>query len=99
MLGSNHQFEAALDSLERQIPRIEAALLYGSNSPNLASGLAELWARRRVLKLLMLNRRVEASKRVVDFRRWRDGNGALYLLADRGIKSGSEPLHGGTASM
>jgi len=83
MLGTNRQFETALATLERQIPRIEAALLYGSNSPNLASGLAELWARRRILKLLMLNRRVEAAKRVVDLRRWREGNGALYLLAER----------------
>jgi hypothetical protein len=32
----------------------------------------------------MLNRRVEASKKVVDFRRWRDGDGALHLLAERG---------------
>jgi hypothetical protein len=84
MLGTNRQFEASLAALERQIPRIEAALLYGSESPNLAGGLAELWARRRVLKLLMLNRQVEAAKHVVDFRRWRDGNGALYLLAERG---------------
>lgn len=43
--------------------------------------LEVLWARRRALRLLLLNRKVEAAKKVVDFRRWRDGNGALYLCA------------------
>ena len=35
--------------------------------------LEELREEREVLNLLILNRRVEASKRVVDLRRWRDG--------------------------
>jgi hypothetical protein len=99
MLGTNRQYEAALESLERQIPRIEAALLRQDSSPNLASGLADLWARRRILKLLMLNRRVEAAKRVVDFRRWRDGNGALYLLAERGAAAPIELARDGAASL
>lgn len=99
MLGTNRQFEAALDSLDQQIPQIEAALLRGGNSSNLASGLAELWARRRILKLLMLNRRIEAAKKVVDFRRWRDGNGALYLLADRGLAASSPALKEGGRSL
>ena len=84
MHRTNRHFETLLQTLERQIPRVEAALVKGSSSSQLADGLAELWARRRIVKLLMLNRRVEASKKVVDFRRWRDGDGALYLLAERG---------------
>ena len=84
MHRTNRHFETLLQTLERQIPRVEAALVKGSNSSQLADGLAELWARRRIVKLLMLNRRVEASKKIVDFRRWRDGDGALHLLAERG---------------
>ena len=43
--------------------------------------LEELCARRRSLRLLILNRRVEAAKPVVDFQTWRDGNGAIHLCA------------------
>jgi len=35
--------------------------------------LEELREEREVLNLLILNRRVEASKPVVDLQRWRDG--------------------------
>jgi hypothetical protein len=45
--------------------------------------LDELLKRRQMLKLLMLNRQIEASKSVVDFQKWRDGNGAIYLCAAR----------------
>jgi hypothetical protein len=89
MLGSNKHFEALLHSLDTQIATMENLLGSSAPAPGLASSLEELWTQRRLLKLLMLNRRIEASKRVVDFQRWRDGNGALHLCTSRLQKSRS----------
>ena len=38
-----------------------------------SSTLHDLVEEREVLGLVMLNRRIEAGKKVVSFRRWRDG--------------------------
>jgi len=79
MLGTNGQFESLIRTLDSQIARFERAVLKGD--ARVAPQLEELWARRRSLRLLLLNRRIEARKRIVDFGRWRDGNGAIYLCA------------------
>jgi hypothetical protein len=80
MLGTNGQFESMLRQVDSQIGTMERALTQGGEQPSrLASALEELWAKRRALKLLLLNRKVEAAKKIVDLQRWRDGNGALYL--------------------
>ena len=81
MLGTNRQFESLLRTLDQQISVMEKLLMQGRATKGVASSLEELWSHRRMLRLLLLNRRVEASKRVVDFHKWRDGNGALYLCA------------------
>jgi hypothetical protein len=78
MLGTNRQFEALMLGLNLRIANMERAVLAGAAGSS-ASMLEDLWARRRSLRLLVLNRRVEAAKPVVDFQRWRDGNGALHL--------------------
>jgi len=79
MLGTNRQFESMLRQVDSQIGAMERALTHGEQPARLAPALEELWAKRRAVKLLLLNRKVEAAKKVVDFQRWRDGNGALYL--------------------
>lgn len=81
MLGTNRQFESLLRHMDHQITTLEGALASGEAGRNVAPALEELWAKRRALKLLLLNRKVEASKKVIDFVKWRDGNGALYLCA------------------
>jgi hypothetical protein len=78
MLGTNRQFEALMRGLDARISALERAILVGTAGPN-ASMLEDLWARRRSLRLLVLNRRVEAAKPIVDFQKWRDGNGAIHL--------------------
>jgi hypothetical protein len=40
-----------------------------------------MWQKRRAVRLLLRNRTIEAAKPIVDFQKWRDGNGALYLCA------------------
>jgi hypothetical protein len=81
MLGTNGQFQSILRQVDGQIGALERAVAHGETPGRVAPALEELWARRRALKLLLLNRKVEAAKKVVDFQRWRDGNGALYLCA------------------
>lgn len=78
MLGTNRQFEALIRSLDAQIGKLERSVLSGTAGRSGAM-LDELWARRRSLHLLIINRRVEAAKPIVDFQKWRDGNGAIYL--------------------
>lgn len=81
MYGTNHQFLSILREVDSQIGALELAVADGEAPGRAVPALEVLWARRRALRLLLLNRKVEAAKKVVDFRRWRDGNGALYLCA------------------
>ncbi|HZS84998.1 MAG TPA: hypothetical protein VFA50_19130 [Stellaceae bacterium] len=78
MLGTNRQFEGLIRTLDSQIGKLEQSVLHGGDG-RVGPVLEELWARRRSLRLLILNRRVEAAKPIVDFQKWRDGNGAIYL--------------------
>jgi hypothetical protein len=83
VLGTNRQIETVLTTVERQIPHLEAAILTGGRQPELATNLAELWARRRLLRQFLRVREEEAKKQVVDFRKWRDGGGALQIIEAR----------------
>ena len=83
MFETNKQLKSALADVEREIPAIEAAILEAGRQPELATGLAELWARRRLLRQCLRVRTVEAKKDVVDFRKWRDGDGSLQLIQAR----------------
>lgn len=81
MLGTNRQFQSMLRQVDSQIGAMERAIAYGEAPGKVAPALEELWSKRRAVKLLLLNRKVEGAKKVVDFQRWRDGNGALYLAS------------------
>lgn len=80
MLGTNSQFEVLLHQLDDEIGRLERVVLREGASARRGALLEEMWARRRTLRQLMSNRRTEASKQVVDFRKWRDGDGAIQLF-------------------
>ena len=96
MLGTNRQFEALMLGLNARIATLERAVLSGTAGLQ-ASVLEDLWARRRSLKLLVLNRRVEGAKRVVDFNRWRDGDGALRRGYPEEGRGKIRPSHGRSA--
>jgi hypothetical protein len=81
MLGTTRQFETLLRHLDGQIAGMERMLVSGAGAREAAPQLEDMWQKRRALKLLLLNRKIEAAKPLVDFQRWRDGNGALYLCA------------------
>lgn len=80
MLGTNRQLEALMRGLDLRIADLERAILQGTAGLS-ASVLEDLWARRRSLRLLVVNRRIEAAKPVVDFQKWRNGNGAIHLCS------------------
>jgi hypothetical protein len=78
MLGTNRQFEALIHGLDARIANLERSIVAGTAGSSAAT-LEGLWARRRSFHLLVLYRRVEAAKPVVDFQTWRDGDGAIDL--------------------
>lgn len=71
MTRNTSELKAEITRLNRLIARIEAK---PQNEWGVwSSTLHDLVEEREVLGLVMLNRRIEASKKVVSFRRWRDG--------------------------
>ena len=80
MLTTNRHFEAELEKLNRQFAKIEAGQLGGPKSAALSSLLADLNIRRSAVRLVLLRRRIEAAKKVVDLKTWREGGEAMQLL-------------------
>lgn len=70
-MRTTRQLQQEIARLNRLIARIEAKPQ--REWPIWASTLHELCEEREVLALVMLNRSVEAAKKIVSFRRWRDG--------------------------
>jgi hypothetical protein len=71
MTRTTRQLQQEITRLSRLIARIEAKPC--EEWAIWSSTLHELVEEREVLGLVMLNRRIEGSKKVVSFRRWRDG--------------------------
>jgi hypothetical protein len=71
MPGTTERVKAEIAQIDRLISDIEAKPRHKRAA--WSHLLEELREEREVLNLLILNRRVEASKKVVDLRRWRDG--------------------------
>jgi hypothetical protein len=78
MLGTNRDYESMVQDIDHKIADRERAMLSGRLVAGTAATLSDLRETRQTIKMLLLNRRIEASKRVVDLARWKDGNGALY---------------------
>jgi hypothetical protein len=70
-MRTTRQLQHEIGRINRLIARIEAKPR--NEAPIWASTLHELREEREVLGLVMLNRQVEGSKKIVSFRRWRDG--------------------------
>lgn len=71
MTRNSRAIQVELARLNRLIARIEAKP--PNESAIWSSTLRDLVEERKVLGLVMVNRRIEAGKKVVSFRRWRDG--------------------------
>ena len=71
MSRTTRDIKVEISRLNRLIARIEAK---PHNEWSVwSSTLHDLVEEREVLGLVVLNRRIEGSKKVVSFRRWRDG--------------------------
>jgi hypothetical protein len=79
MLPTNQYFRTKLQVLDAQLRQLEQ---YGRDRIR-ASALEELREEREILNLILLNRRVEGAKPVVDLKRWRSANGALSMVTEQ----------------
>lgn len=70
-MRTTQNLQQEISRLNRLISRIEAKPQ--RELPIWASTLHELMEEREVLGLVVLNRQVESNKKIVSFRRWRDG--------------------------
>jgi hypothetical protein len=70
-MSTTQQLQQEISRLNRLISRIRSKPQ--RELPIWAATLHELMEEREVLGLVMLNREVEASKKIVSFKRWRDG--------------------------
>lgn len=70
-MRTTQDLEQEIARLNRIIARIEAKP--HNEWAIWSSTLHELVEERETLGLLVLNRRIESSKKIVSFRRWRDG--------------------------
>ena len=70
-MRTTHHLHGEIARLNRLITRI--ASKPKDESPLWASTLQELHDEREALGLVVRNRSVESGKKVVSFRRWRDG--------------------------
>lgn len=71
MTRTTQDLKVEISRLNRLIARIESKP--NNEWTTWSSTLHDLVEERELLGLVVLNRRIEASKRVVSFRRWRDG--------------------------
>jgi hypothetical protein len=76
MIGKNAELETLLRELECEIRLHEATLLRHGRTRS-TTRLRQMRRIRRCIVELLLNRRIEASKPVVDLARWLNGNGTL----------------------
>jgi hypothetical protein len=75
MLPTNQYFRGELRVVDARLKQLEG---YGTGRVR-AAALEQLREEREILNLILLNRRVEAAKPVVDLARWRSANGAVAL--------------------
>jgi hypothetical protein len=80
MLPTNAYYRRRMRQLDARVRQLELKLEI-AGSPALLPALEELRIEREVFNLILLNRKVEGARHVVDLRRWRDANGAAALVA------------------
>jgi hypothetical protein len=78
MPPTNHYFRSQLQVVDARLKQIER---YGVDRVR-AAALVQLRQEREMLKLVLLNRLIEAARPVVDLQRWRTANGAVALAED-----------------
>lgn len=79
MLPTNADIHHQLQIVEARLRQLECF----RTGRGRATAVAQLRREREMLTVVLLNRRVEAAKQVVDLARWRTANGALMPTGER----------------
>jgi len=79
VLPTNAYYRTKLRRLDARVRQLEIKMEV-AGSPALLPLIEELRIEREIFNLILLNRKVESSRPVVDLRRWREANGATALI-------------------
>ena len=79
VLPTNAYYRPKLRRLDAQVRQLELKMEV-AGSPALLPLIEELRIEREIFNLILLNRKVESARSVVDLRRWREANGAAALI-------------------
>jgi hypothetical protein len=79
MVPTNAYYQKKLRQLDAQVRQLELKMEM-SGSHRLLPVVEELRIEREVFNLILLNRKVEGARHVVDLNRWREANGAAALI-------------------
>jgi len=90
MIGTNRDLALMQDLLDREILMLRTMAKGGVEGVWLDHRLAALYRQRVSVCAALVNRRIEASNKVVVFARWVSGNGALGA-ADAGCDRQTMP--------
>lgn len=77
MIGTNGDLEQMQRVLDREIMRLQELSVNARGRRWVSRQLQAVCCQRVAVSTALTNRRVEAANKVVDFRRWFNGNGAL----------------------
>jgi hypothetical protein len=91
MAKGNGFYRTKLRQLDAQVRQLELKMAI-TGAPAARPALEELRIEREVYNLILLNRKVEAARPIVNFWRWRDANGAVRMV-------GAEPGGGRSAAL
>ena len=80
MIGTNRDLAAIKQTLHREIDGLQYLAVGMRDTAWIERELSLLYRQRLAVCAPLVNRRIEASNKIVNFPRWASGNGALDLV-------------------
>jgi hypothetical protein len=81
MIGTNRDLAAIKQIVHAEIDRLQRMAAGTRDTARIGRELKVLYRQRLAVAAALVNRRIEASNKIVDFSRWVSGNGAIGLIA------------------
>ncbi len=81
MIGTNRDLAAIKETAEREIDRLQQIAVGTRDTAWIERQLSVLCRQRLAVAAALINRRIEASNKIISFSRWVSGNGALDVVA------------------
>ena len=94
MIGTNRDLKSLQHSLDAEFAALSRLADRTHDQSWIPVRLAAVTRWRIAISTTLANRRIEATKKVVDLSRWYDGNGALAAVIDR-----IAPMHHGRPTL